>query len=72
MNFPAEVPDGLVSHVAGPTDGGFRVLDVWESRGDFDSFVQEKLAPAMQKVPGADAVARPDPEAFEVHNRYPS
>ena len=71
IGFPDEVPDGLISHVAGPAGGGFRIVDTWESRGQFDSFVQEKIVPAMQKVPGADAVAPPDPEEFEVHNRYP-
>jgi hypothetical protein len=31
INFPAEPPDGLISHVAAPTAEGFRVVDVWES-----------------------------------------
>src|SRR5207249_3873176 len=25
------LPEGLISHVAGPTDGGMEVVDVWES-----------------------------------------
>jgi hypothetical protein len=72
IGFPGDVPDGLISHVAGPSDGGFRIVDTWESRDKFDTFVQEKIGPAMQKVPGAADVPPPDPEQFEVHNRYPS
>jgi hypothetical protein len=25
------VPDGLILHVAGPTDEGFRTIEIWES-----------------------------------------
>ena len=38
-------PEGQISHVAGPTDGGFRVIDVWESREAFECFEREVLAP---------------------------
>ena len=26
------VPDGLILHVAGPTDEGFRIIDVWRTK----------------------------------------
>jgi len=26
------LPDGLILHVAGPTDEGFRTIEIWESR----------------------------------------
>ncbi len=32
------VPDGLVFHVAGPTDEGFRTIDVWESEDAWKRF----------------------------------
>jgi hypothetical protein len=32
------VPAGLVLHLAGPTDEGFRLIDVWESREDWQRF----------------------------------
>lgn len=32
------VPSGLVLHVAGPTDEGFRLVDVWETRADWERF----------------------------------
>ena len=29
---------------------GFHVLDLWESREDFERFVQERLTPAVQRI----------------------
>ena len=31
-------PDGLVLHVAGPTDDGFRIIGVWESQSAWERF----------------------------------
>ena len=42
-----EIPDGLVLHVAGPTDEGVRVIDVWETENAFRAFERERLAPAL-------------------------
>ena len=38
-------PAGQLSHIAGPTPGGFRVIDVWESQEAFDRFDASVLAP---------------------------
>jgi hypothetical protein len=48
------VPEGLLLHVAGPTDEGFRVIDVWATREDWERFrvrrdaviAESALAPA--------------------------
>jgi hypothetical protein len=32
------VPSGLVLHVAGPTDEGFRLVEIWETRDDWERF----------------------------------
>ena len=32
------VPSGLLLHVAGPTDEGYRVIDVWATREDWERF----------------------------------
>ena len=42
-------PEGLVIHVAGPTDEGFRIIAVWESEAAWERFEaerQEEPAPA--------------------------
>jgi hypothetical protein len=60
---PETWPRGSILHVAGPTAGGWKVVDVWESRKDFDRFVAEKLAGATQEA----GLPRPVPEEFPVH-----
>lgn len=37
------LPDGQIYHAAGPTDGGYLVVAVWNSESDFQRFVSEKL-----------------------------
>lgn len=32
------IPDGLLVHVAGPTDEGFRIIDIWDSHEDYVRF----------------------------------
>jgi len=47
---PADWPsEGLLAHIAGPTDEGFRVIDVWESEEAFASFGQF-LMPVLQEL----------------------
>ena len=41
---PADgLPAGQTYHAAGPTEGGFLIAAIWDSKADFDRFVQEKL-----------------------------
>jgi hypothetical protein len=40
---------GVLAHIAGPMPGGWRVVDVWQSRAAFDRF-GKKLKPVLKKV----------------------
>ncbi len=43
-----ERPAGGIFHVAGPSpNGGWRVIEVWESEEDAQRFVSERLRPAF-------------------------
>ena len=54
---------GQVLHIEGPMEGGgTRVVDVWESPEALQTFVQERLAAAFQKV-GATLPADLQPQA---------
>lgn len=56
---------GQVLHAAGPYEGGWRVVDVWESRVAFDRFFHERLVGVIEQVGGP----QPDPpQFFEVYN----
>jgi hypothetical protein len=43
-------PEGLIVHAAGETGSGVRIIDVWESKQQFELFQSERLGPAMRKV----------------------
>jgi hypothetical protein len=59
-------PGGGVLHVAGPSpNGGWRVIEVFESEDAAKRFVKERLAPAFQAV---GAPLPPPPEFWPVHN----
>jgi hypothetical protein len=58
-------PHGCMFHVAGPAEGVWRVVDVWDSQATFDAFVQNTLGPAMGK---AGITAHPDIKSWPVHN----
>jgi hypothetical protein len=60
-----EKPAGGIVHVAGPSpNGGWRVIEVWDSEEDAKRFV-ERLRPAFEAV---GAAAPPSPELWPVHN----
>jgi hypothetical protein len=56
---------GGISHYCTKTDNGIRVVDVWESKEQFEQFAQEKIGPmaASAGFPGA-----PEITFFEIHN----
>lgn len=50
---PLMAPDalnGCIAHVAGPIDGGCRIIDVWESEEKYRTFQQKHLYPALAQL----------------------
>jgi hypothetical protein len=66
LNFPADWPEGLRSHCSTEVDGRLCVLDVWESRPQFDRFVENRLQGAMGQAVGERAEA-PQITEMELH-----
>ncbi|MGA2319421.1 MAG: hypothetical protein ABSG95_01590 [Solirubrobacteraceae bacterium] len=64
INPRADYPDGLIFHASGPIDGGWGVLDFWESRAQFDHFAAERIGPGAQ---AAGITAQPEIHEFPVH-----
>ena len=60
-------PAGAISHFATATDSGLRVVDVWETREQFEKFAQEQIGPFSQEV---GITEQPRIEFFEVHNYF--
>jgi hypothetical protein len=50
VHWENDVPDGAIFHVAFFDDGGFKVIDVWESEQQFDAFLQSRLNPAIEQI----------------------
>jgi hypothetical protein len=54
-----DIPDGLYFHVAGPCQDGFRTMSVWDSEEAHDAFVEQRAAPAAQRVLGKERATGP-------------
>ena len=60
-------PAGGICHLAGPRpDGGWRVIEVWESEEQAQRFYEERVRPAAEAV---GVTPPPPPELWAVH-RY--
>ncbi len=68
MNVETDPPAGLIFHSAGPIEGGWGVIDFWESRDAFDRFASERLQPTIQSLGDAAMPGPPDIKEFPVHN----
>jgi hypothetical protein len=61
-----ERPAGGIFHAAGPSpNGGWRVIEVWESEEDAQRFVKGHLLPAFEAT---GAPPPPAPQFWPVHN----
>ena len=45
----SDPPPGFLMRLAGPTEGGWRNLSVWESQEAFGAFRRERLEPALKQ-----------------------
>jgi hypothetical protein len=64
LDLGGKTYQGGIFHVAGPTDDGWRVVDVWESQAAFDTFLQQKLGMVLQK----HGLQPPQVQTWPVHN----
>lgn len=44
-------PEGLLSHSAGPSEGGWIVTEIWDSKAAQGAFMQNRLGPALVGLP---------------------
>ena len=61
-----EGPAGGILHVAGPSpNGGWRVIEVFDSEEQAMTFLKDRLGPALRDL---GATSPPEPEFWPVHN----
>ena len=47
-----KLPEGWVMHVAGPTQPGWRIVNVVPSQEEFEAFASERLGPLLEQLEG--------------------
>jgi hypothetical protein len=47
INPDRSSPPGMLFHASGPIDGGWGVIAFWESRADFDAFLEGRIQPGI-------------------------
>jgi hypothetical protein len=62
-------PPGLLSHAAGATDGGWRVVEVWDSQADQEAFMSSRLGEALQKGGADKPPSRAEWTSLRAHNQ---
>lgn len=60
-------PEGLIVHVAGPTDEGVRIIEVWDSARSWERHRAERLRPTIAALGGP---ARPEPTFRDLHPEH--
>jgi hypothetical protein len=47
LNAQANPPAGLILHSSCATEGGWRIVDVWETAQAYQQFAEERIGPAV-------------------------
>jgi hypothetical protein len=50
LSLKSDQPRGAEFRLAGPSSGGRRIISLWESREAFDTFLRDRLAPALERA----------------------
>jgi hypothetical protein len=65
------LPAGQVFHAAGPSDGGWTIVAVHESKESWERFRDETLMPELNAGIEGGFPTPPQETVFEVHNLQP-
>jgi hypothetical protein len=62
------LPEGQIYHAAGPSDGGWTIIAVHDSRESWEKFRDGTLMPRMQQGIEGGFTSPPQETGVEVHN----
>ena len=62
------LPEGQLYHAAGPSDGGWTIIAIHDSRESWEKFRDGTLMPRMQAGIEGGFTSPPQETGFEVHN----
>ncbi len=63
LQFGGKSPPGQLYHIGGPIEGGWRVVDVWETQEAAAEFFQETFGQALSEA----GVVNPQTQVWPVH-----
>ena len=61
------LPPGQIYHAAGPTDDGFLVIAIYDSKDEWEKFRDGTLGPTLASLDGG-LPGPPVETSFEIHN----
>ena len=64
------LPDGQIFHAAGPSDGGWTIFAVHDSKESWETFRDGIVMPPIKRASKA-ASPKPQETAFEIYNLHP-
>jgi hypothetical protein len=47
---PETPPKGVMARMAGPVEGGWRIITVWDSQGSWEDFRRDRLEPMFRQM----------------------
>ena len=65
------LPEGQIFHAAGPSEGGWTIVAIHESKESWERFRDGILMPRFQQGISGGFSGPPQETAFEVHNQQP-
>jgi hypothetical protein len=57
--------EGMLFHVARPTDRGFQIIEVWDSKAQYERYDAEIIRPVLTEMSGGQTPPEPAMEEFE-------
>jgi hypothetical protein len=61
-------PKGQIFHAAGPSEGGWTIMAIHDSKASWEEFRNGILLPRMQQGIAGGFATPPEEKAFEVHH----
>ena len=66
-NFDTDSPKGAIFHTAAFDKSGAHIVDLWETAEDFNSFIENKIMPEVNKL---GIKEQPQVEIFTIHKTF--
>jgi hypothetical protein len=62
------LPPGQIFHAAGPSEGGWRIIAIHDSKDSWERFRNSTLVPRLQQGITGGFASQPQETAFELHH----